>query len=72
MKSGDGNACELVINNARIFDGSALLQGLYNVGIASGRISSVSSSAIAGSRQSHGRVGSNCGPDRSAFFEQYE
>ena len=38
MKSSDGNACELVINNARIFDGSAVLQGPHNVGIAGDRI----------------------------------
>jgi hypothetical protein len=50
VKSSDGNACELAINNARIFDGSALLQGSHNVGIAGGRIRSVSTSPIAGSR----------------------
>jgi imidazolonepropionase-like amidohydrolase len=51
MKSGDDNPCELVVNNARIFDGSALLEGSHNVGIAGDRIRSVSSSPIAGSRQ---------------------
>ena len=51
MKSSDGNACELVINNARIFDGSAVLQGLHNVGIAGDRIRSISGSPIVGSRQ---------------------
>jgi imidazolonepropionase-like amidohydrolase len=51
MKSSDGNACELVVNNARIFDGSAVLQGSHNIGIAGDRIRSVSSSPIAGSRQ---------------------
>jgi imidazolonepropionase-like amidohydrolase len=51
MKSSDGNACELVINNARIFDGSVVLQGSHNVGIAGDRIRSVSSSQIAGNRQ---------------------
>src|ERR1700722_19245251 len=51
MKSSDGIACELVINNARIFDGSALLQGSHNVGIAGDRIRSISSSPIAGSKQ---------------------
>jgi imidazolonepropionase-like amidohydrolase len=51
MRSNDDSACELVINNARIFDGSAVLQGLHNVGIAGDRIRSVSSSPIAGSRQ---------------------
>jgi imidazolonepropionase-like amidohydrolase len=51
MKSSDGNACELVVNNAKIFDGSAVLQGSHNVGIAGNRIRSVSSSPIAGSRQ---------------------
>ena len=51
MKSSDDDACELVINNARIFDGSAVLEGLHNVGIAGDRIRSVSSSPIAGSRQ---------------------
>jgi imidazolonepropionase-like amidohydrolase len=49
--NSDGIACELVINNARIFDGSALLQGSHNVGIAGDRIRSVSSSPIAGSKQ---------------------
>jgi imidazolonepropionase-like amidohydrolase len=51
MKSNEGNACEFVINNARIFDGSAMLLGPHNVGIAGGKIRSVSSSPIAGSRQ---------------------
>jgi imidazolonepropionase-like amidohydrolase len=51
MKSSDDNACELVVNNARIFDGSAILQGSHNVGIAGDRIRFVSSSSIAGSRQ---------------------
>ena len=51
MKSSDDNACELVVNNARIFDGSAVLEGSHNVGIAGDRIRSVSSSQIAGNRQ---------------------
>src|SRR5580658_10352243 len=51
MKSSDGNACDLVVNNARIFDGSTVLQGAHNVGIAGERIRSVSTSPIAGSRQ---------------------
>src|ERR1700677_1310980 len=51
MQSSDGNACELVINNARIFDGSTMLPGSLNVGIAGGRIRSVSSLPISGSRQ---------------------
>jgi imidazolonepropionase-like amidohydrolase len=51
MKSSDGNTCDLVVNNARIFDGSAVLEGPHNVGIAGDRIHSVSSSPIAGSRQ---------------------
>jgi imidazolonepropionase-like amidohydrolase len=55
MKSSDNSACELVINNAKIFDGSALLQGLHNVGIAGDRIRSVSSSPISGSRQIEAR-----------------
>jgi imidazolonepropionase-like amidohydrolase len=51
MKSSDDNACDLVVNNARIYNGSALLEGSHNVGIAGDRIRSVSSSPIAGSRQ---------------------
>jgi imidazolonepropionase-like amidohydrolase len=51
MKASDVNPCELVINNARIFDGSAIPPGLHNVGIVGDRISAVSSSPIAGSRQ---------------------
>jgi imidazolonepropionase-like amidohydrolase len=51
MKSSDGDACDLGVNNARVFDGSAVLQGLHNVGIAGDRIRSVSSAPIAGSRQ---------------------
>ncbi len=51
MKSSDGNACDLVINNARIFDGSTVLQAAHNVGIAGDRIRSISTSPIAGSRQ---------------------
>jgi imidazolonepropionase-like amidohydrolase len=51
MKPSDENACDLVVNNARIFDGSAVLQGSHNVGIAGDRIRFVSSSPIAGSRQ---------------------
>jgi imidazolonepropionase-like amidohydrolase len=51
MKASDDTPCELVINNARIFDGSAILQGSHNVGIAGDRIRAVSSSPIAGSRQ---------------------
>jgi imidazolonepropionase-like amidohydrolase len=57
MKPNDDNACELVngcelvVNNARIFDGSVMLPGSHNVGISGGRIRSVSNSPIAGSQQ---------------------
>ena len=51
MKSSDGNAYDLVISNARVFDGSTLLQGAHNVGIAGDRIRSVSPSPILGGRQ---------------------
>jgi len=51
MESSESNACDLVVKNARIFDGSVVLQGSHNVGIAGDRIRSVSSSPIAGSRQ---------------------
>jgi imidazolonepropionase-like amidohydrolase len=52
MKSSDDNACDLVVNNAKIFDGSAVLEGSsHNVGIVGSKIRSVSTSPIAGSRQ---------------------
>lgn len=47
MKSSDDHACELAVNDARIFDGSAMLPGSHNLGIAGGRIRSVISSTIA-------------------------
>jgi imidazolonepropionase-like amidohydrolase len=51
MNSSEDNACQLVVNNARIFDGLAILQEPHNVGIAGDRIRFVSSSPIAGNRQ---------------------
>ena len=51
MKSNDRSGCELVVNNAKIFDGAAVLQGPYNVGIVGGRIRFVSRAPIAGGRQ---------------------
>ena len=51
MKSSDRSGCELVVNNATIFDGAAVLEGPHNVGIVGGRIRFVSSAPIAGGRQ---------------------
>ena len=51
MKSSNRDSCELAISNARFFDGWAMLPGSHNVGIAGGKIRSVSSSPIDGRRQ---------------------
>lgn len=44
MPQENRGVLDLVINNARVFDGAALLDGLQSVGIAKGRISFVGSS----------------------------
>jgi imidazolonepropionase-like amidohydrolase len=44
-------ACDLVINNARVFDGSALREGRFSVGTDGNRISFVRTSAASASKE---------------------
>jgi imidazolonepropionase-like amidohydrolase len=44
-------ACDLLIKNARVFDGSSVREGLCFVGIADQKISSVGGSAVSASRE---------------------
>lgn len=42
---------DLSINNVRLFDGSAMREGLFNVGIAGNKISSIGSSTVPANRE---------------------
>lgn len=44
-------ACDLLIKNARVFDGSSVREGFCSVGIAGNKISSVGSAALAATRE---------------------